>query len=145
MEEARCWGRTLLAGRPGRCVAPGYERLVCLVGWLRARCLLDWRQAGFSLPPIASAARNDAQVVLSTEESLVKKGRHRRFEEARSLKRSVATDNRRCAECGAEPDDEHASWCMAEADQLDELLGGFPPAGAGHAGATAEEADPLDE
>ena len=46
----------------------------------------------------------------------MKKGRHRRFEEARSLKRSVATANQPCAECGAEPDDEHASWCMAETE-----------------------------
>jgi hypothetical protein len=57
-----------------------------------------------------------------TEVSLVKKGRHRRFEEARSLKRSVATA-RRCPECGAGPDDEHASWCMAESEELDEILG----------------------
>ena len=54
-----------------------------------------------------------------TEESLVKKGRHRRFEEARSLKRSVATANERCPECGAEPEDVHASWCMAEADEYE--------------------------
>ena len=53
----------------------------------------------------------------------MKKGRHRRFEEARSLKRSIATANTRCPECGAEPDDEHASWCMAESDELDEVLG----------------------
>ncbi|HZU78341.1 MAG TPA: hypothetical protein VE991_00385 [Acidimicrobiales bacterium] len=53
----------------------------------------------------------------------MKKGRHRRFEEARSLKRSVATANRRCPECGAEPDDQHASWCMAESEELDEILG----------------------
>lgn len=53
----------------------------------------------------------------------MKKGRHRRFEEARSLKRSVATASRRCPECGAEPDDEHASWCLAEAEELDEILG----------------------
>lgn len=52
------------------------------------------------------------------EESLVKKGRHRRFEEARSLKRSVATVPEPCAECGADPEDEHASWCMAEDDTL---------------------------
>jgi hypothetical protein len=69
----------------------------------------------------------------------VKKGRHRRFEEARSLKRSVATANRRCPECGAEPEDTHASWCMAESEELDEILGtttGAPP---------AHEDDPLDE
>jgi hypothetical protein len=53
----------------------------------------------------------------------VKKGRHRRFEEARSLKRAVATANRRCPECGAEPEDEHASWCLAEDDELTAILG----------------------
>lgn len=53
----------------------------------------------------------------------MKKGRHRRFEEARSLKRSVATDNHRCPECGAEPEDEHASWCMAESEKFEEILG----------------------
>jgi hypothetical protein len=58
-----------------------------------------------------------------TKESLVKKGRHRRFEEARSLKRSVATANRRCPECGAEPEDEHASWCMAESEEFEHILG----------------------
>jgi hypothetical protein len=56
----------------------------------------------------------------------VKKGRHRRFEEARSLKRSVATANRRCPECGAEPDDKHASWCLATEDDYDEILGTAP-------------------
>jgi len=58
----------------------------------------------------------------------VKKGRHRRFEEARSLKRSVMTANKRCPECGAEPEDEHASWCMAESDELEEILGTGPRA-----------------
>lgn len=56
----------------------------------------------------------------------MKKGRHRRFEEARSLKRSVATANRRCPECGAEPDDTHASWCLAAEDDYDEILGNAP-------------------
>jgi len=56
----------------------------------------------------------------------VKKGRHRRFEEARSLKRSVATANRRCPECGAEPEDKHASWCLATEDDYDEILGTAP-------------------
>jgi hypothetical protein len=73
-----------------------------------------------------------------TEESLVKKGRHRRFEEARSLKRSVATAPERCAECGADPEDEHASWCMAEADELDDTLGA-------DAVAREPEDDPLAE
>jgi hypothetical protein len=55
----------------------------------------------------------------------VKKGRHRRFEEARALKRSSDLDitaifepgsDEPCPECGSEPGDEHASWCMHDAD-----------------------------
>jgi hypothetical protein len=53
----------------------------------------------------------------------MKKGRHRRFEEARALKRSNegeldalldARDAEPCAECGAAPGHDHASWCMVE-------------------------------
>jgi len=47
----------------------------------------------------------------------VKKGRHRRFEEARALKRSTEPVVERCPECGAEPDGEHASWCLAMEDE----------------------------
>jgi len=68
---------------------------------------------------------------------VVKKGRHRRFEEARSLKRSVATAPERCPECGAEGEDEHASWCMAEAEELDEV--------GSVDGAVGFEEDPLAE
>ncbi len=68
----------------------------------------------------------------------MKKGRHRRFEEARSLKRSVATANRRCPECGAEPEDQHASWCMAESDEFEQILGEVPDE-------PDEEDDPLAE
>jgi hypothetical protein len=70
---------------------------------------------------------------------LVKKGRHRRFEEARSLKRSVSTSNGRCPECGAEAEDVHASWCLAEEDQYDRILG--PVAHVNEDG----ERDPLDD
>jgi hypothetical protein len=56
----------------------------------------------------------------------VKKGRHRRFEEARSLKRSSSESTGRCVECGAEPDDVHASWCLAEEDKYDRILGSMP-------------------
>ncbi len=50
----------------------------------------------------------------------MKKGRHRRFEEARALKRTVEVIVEPCAECGAPPDGEHASWCLAtEDDDLD--------------------------
>ncbi len=69
----------------------------------------------------------------------LKKGRHRRFEEARSLKRSVATASRRCPECGAEPDDKHASWCLATEDDYDEILGNSPK------DASFAEDDPLAE
>lgn len=50
---------------------------------------------------------------------IVKKGRHRRFEEARDLKRAVKTvetEVEPCPECGAEPGKEHASWCLAMED-----------------------------
>jgi hypothetical protein len=68
----------------------------------------------------------------------VKKGRHRRFEEARSLKRSTTTAER-CPECGAEPEDVHASWCMAEEDRYDRILGSEGPGGVDR------EHDPLDD
>ena len=31
-----------------------------------------------------------------------------------------------CAECGAAPEDVHASWCLAEEDRYDEILGSLP-------------------
>jgi hypothetical protein len=47
----------------------------------------------------------------------VKKGRHRRFEEARAQKRQTAELSAEpCAECGADPEAEHASWCLATED-----------------------------
>jgi hypothetical protein len=44
----------------------------------------------------------------------VKKGRHRRFEEARALKR-ISLDNgvEPCVECGASAEEKCASWCLA--------------------------------
>lgn len=51
----------------------------------------------------------------------MRKGRHRRFEEARALKRLNEPDPKDCAECGADPEDDHASWCLAPVeDALDE-------------------------
>ncbi len=50
----------------------------------------------------------------------MKKGRHRRFEEARALKRLETDDQvEPCAECGAEPGADHASWCRAMEDLED--------------------------
>ena len=51
----------------------------------------------------------------------MKKGRHRRFEEARSLKRAIEVTVEPCPECGADPDEEHASWCLYESEELDEF------------------------
>jgi hypothetical protein len=51
----------------------------------------------------------------------VKKGRHRRFEEARAFKlRTTELQAEPCAECGAEPDEEHASWCLATEEELED-------------------------
>jgi hypothetical protein len=47
----------------------------------------------------------------------VKKGRHRRFEEARALKRNNEVAAEPCPECGADPEDDHASWCLASEDE----------------------------
>jgi hypothetical protein len=68
----------------------------------------------------------------------VKKGRHRRFEEARSLKRSIEVTVEPCPECGAGPEDEHASWCLYESEELDDATDGEDggaPAPVEHRGA----------
>ena len=52
----------------------------------------------------------------------MKKGRHRRFVEARELKRSTGPRATTCAECGAAPEDVHADWCLAEEDRYEEIL-----------------------
>ena len=56
----------------------------------------------------------------------MKKGRHRRFVQARELKRAVTPGATKCEECGAEPEDVHAEWCLAEEDRYDEILGSLP-------------------
>ena len=59
--------------------------------------------------------------LLTNGSSRVKKGRHRRFEEARALKRLETDDHvEPCAECGAEPGADHASWCLAMEDLDDD-------------------------
>jgi len=50
----------------------------------------------------------------------VKKGRHRRFEEARSLKRAFEVRAEPCPECGASPNAPHASWCLYESEELED-------------------------
>lgn len=54
-----------------------------------------------------------------SREWLVKKGRHRRFEEARSLKRAVEVVAEPCPECGAGPEEDHATWCLYEPEELE--------------------------
>jgi hypothetical protein len=53
-------------------------------------------------------------------ERLVKKGRHRRFEEARSLKRAFEVNEEPCPECGAAPGAPHASWCLHDSEELED-------------------------
>ena len=62
--------------------------------------------------------------LLDSGSAPVKKGRHRRFEEARAQKRqTMELAVEPCAECGAAPEAEHASWCLAtEDDDIDEEL-----------------------
>jgi hypothetical protein len=62
----------------------------------------------------------------------VKKGRHRRFEEARALKRSTEPRVEPCPECGAMPDDEHASWCLYEEADDDGIEGDGEGPGEGN-------------
>jgi hypothetical protein len=52
----------------------------------------------------------------------VKKGRHRRFEEARAVKRrsTEVVDDEPCPECGAEPEADHAAWCLYTQAEEDE-------------------------
>ena len=77
----------------------------------------------------AAAGYTVATAPVDTWERLVKKGRHRRFEEARTLKlgqqgpttvRDADGAAEQCPECGAEAGKGHASWCLAEAEELDE-------------------------
>ena len=56
----------------------------------------------------------------------MKKGRHRRFVEARELKHSTGPRATTCDECGAAPEDVHAEWCLAEEDRFEEILGSLP-------------------
>ena len=68
----------------------------------------------------------------------MKKGRHRRFVEARELKRTSTTVVQPCPECGSEPEDVHAEWCLAEDDRYEQIMGGV-------AVPTAEEPDADEE
>ena len=74
----------------------------------------------------------------------MKKGRHRRFEEARALKRSTEVIAEPCPECGADPEDDHASWCMFEEDEEDEFGNGLGRYDAGAAESGPNGSSPAD-
>ena len=59
----------------------------------------------------------------------MKKGRHRRYEEARSLKRTsddfdqrFEDDEEPCLECGALPGQDHKGWCVLGESEEDEAV-----------------------
>ncbi|MHB1987491.1 MAG: hypothetical protein ACYCSF_05845 [Acidimicrobiales bacterium] len=56
----------------------------------------------------------------------MKKGRHRRFEEARSLKRAFEVVVEPCPECGSDPEEPHASWCLHDSEELEDEEEGNP-------------------
>ncbi len=80
------------------------------------------REERYNVPPVTiSSCSTVSCFSASTNGSpRVKKGRHRRFEEARALKRLNEEIVEPCAECGAEPGAEHASWCRAMEELDDE-------------------------
>lgn len=61
---------------------------------------------------------------------MVKKGRHRRYEEARAVKHTSAplqlddvgfvVEVEPCPECGADTGEPHASWCLHEENDAEE-------------------------
>lgn len=59
----------------------------------------------------------------------MKKGRHRRYEEARAVKHTSSELQlgdvgfkrvEACPECGSEPGDPHAGWCMHDQLEVEE-------------------------
>ena len=88
--------------------------------------------APFSSTAVTVAGGNPSTTAGAREgvRNLVKKGRHRRYEEARGLKRSPGIGAKACVECGAEPEDIHATWCLAEDDSYERILGEVPSTGS---------------
>lgn len=73
----------------------------------------------------------------------MRKGRHRRFEEARALKRSNEPIVEPCPECGAGPEDDHASWCLATEDELEPDFGPGPDADGSADGSASADQPPA--
>jgi hypothetical protein len=79
--------------------------------------------------------------------STVKKGRHRRFEEARALKRlSDAPLVKPCDECGAGADEPCASWCLARVpdDEFDDEYDDEPGVAGETVGETVGDTQELE-
>lgn len=64
---------------------------------------------------------------------MVKKGRHRRYEEARAVKHASSElrlgdvgfiEVEPCPECSAEPGSEHAYWCLHEDEEVEGEVAG---------------------
>ncbi len=76
------------------------------------------------------------QILPTARSRPVKKGRHRRYEEARDLKHQsdqlddlFHENEEPCVECGALPGQDHRSWCLnvaATASPDDDDDGNFP-------------------
>ncbi|NNN16162.1 MAG: hypothetical protein HKL82_09945 [Acidimicrobiaceae bacterium] len=49
----------------------------------------------------------------------MKKGRHRRYEEARKAKMGPTVAKKRCVECGGDDENGHASWCLAAVEEFE--------------------------
>lgn len=76
------------------------------------------------LPSFTRSVRGGLCIAPSLDaigEWLVKKGRHRRYEEARMAKRAFVKPVTRCVECGGDSVRGHADWCMAASEE-EELL-----------------------
>ena len=43
------------------------------------------------------------------------------------MKRAVEVVAEPCPECGADPEDDHASWCLFESDELEDEEEGSQP------------------
>lgn len=50
----------------------------------------------------------------------MKKGRHRRYEEARQAKRAFNFPVEKCVECGGDSKHGHASWCLAGVEEIED-------------------------
>ncbi len=72
----------------------------------------------------------------------MKKGRHRRYEEARKAKRGIPLPIKTCDECGGDSVRGHADWCLAVSE--DDIFEVGSPSAGGNRGEVYAE-DVLDQ